>query len=36
MFKVLVKEVKEKKLPELGDEFAKDAGFEDMDSCGLK
>jgi len=31
LFKVLAKEVKEKRLPELGDEFAKDAGFEDMD-----
>jgi trigger factor len=31
LFKVLAKEVKEKKLPEMGDEFAKDAGFEDMD-----
>jgi trigger factor len=31
LFKVLVKEVKEKKLPELGDEFAKDVGFENMD-----
>ncbi len=31
LFKVLVKEVKEKRLPELGDEFAKDVGFEDMD-----
>ncbi len=31
LFKVQVKEVKEKKLPELGDEFAKDVGFEDMD-----
>ena len=28
---MLAKEVKEKKLPELGDEFAKDVGFEDMD-----
>jgi len=30
LFKVLAKEVKEKKLPQLGDEFAKDVGFEDM------
>ena len=28
---MLAKEVKEKKLPELGDEFAKDVGFEDME-----
>jgi trigger factor len=31
LFKVLVKEVKEKKLPQLDDEFAKDVGFEHMD-----
>jgi trigger factor len=31
LFKVLVKEVKEKRLPELDDEFAKDVGFEHMD-----
>ncbi len=30
LFKVLAKEVKVKKLPELGDDFAKDVGFEDM------
>ena len=31
LFKVMVKEVKEKRLPELGNEFAKDVGFENMD-----
>ncbi|MGD0230635.1 MAG: trigger factor [Syntrophorhabdales bacterium] len=31
VFKVLVKEIKEKKLPELNDEFAKDVNFENMD-----
>ncbi len=30
LFKVLVKEVKERKLPELNDEFAKDVGFENV------
>jgi trigger factor len=30
LFKVLVKEVKERKLPELNDDFAKDLGFEDL------
>jgi trigger factor len=30
LFKVLVKEIKEKKLPELNDEFAKDIGFENV------
>jgi trigger factor len=32
LFKLGVKEIKEKKLPELGDEFAKDAGFADMEA----
>ncbi len=36
LFKVLVKEVKEKKLPELGDEFAKDVGFENMEKLRLR
>ncbi len=36
VFNVLAKEVKEKKLPELGDEFAKDVGFEDMDKLRLE
>ncbi|HVN22992.1 MAG TPA: trigger factor [Syntrophorhabdales bacterium] len=30
-FKVLLKEVKQKRLPEINDEFAKDLGFENMD-----
>jgi trigger factor len=29
-FKIRVKEIKEQRIPELNDEFAKDAGFEDM------
>ncbi len=32
LFKVAVKEIKEKKLPEIGDDFAKDAGFTDMEA----
>jgi trigger factor len=32
LFKLAVKEIKEKKLPEPGDEFAKDAGFADMEA----
>ena len=32
LFKLGVKEIKEKKLPEPGDEFAKDAGFADMEA----
>jgi trigger factor len=31
LFKVLVKEIKERKLPGVTDEFAKDAGFENVD-----
>ncbi len=31
IFKVLLKEVKQKRLPEINDEFAKDLGFENMD-----
>ncbi len=31
-FKVQVKEIKEKRLPEVNDEFAKDVGFDDMAS----
>ena len=31
LFNVLVKEIKEKRLPEPGDDFAKDAGFADME-----
>jgi trigger factor len=30
-FKVLVKEIKEKRLPDINDEFAKDVGFENVD-----
>lgn len=30
LFKVLVKEIKERRLPELNDDFAKDLGFEDL------
>ncbi len=31
LFKIVVKEIKERKLPELSDDFAKDAGFENME-----
>ncbi len=31
-FKVLLKEIKEKRLPELNDEFAKDVGFENIEA----
>ena len=31
LFKVLLKEVKQKRLPEINDEFAKDLGFENME-----
>ncbi len=31
VFKVLVKEVKQKRLPEINDEFAKDLGFENLE-----
>jgi trigger factor len=31
LFKVLVKEVKQKRLPEVNDEFAKDLGFENLE-----
>ncbi len=31
LFKVVVKEIKQRKFPDLSDEFAKDAGFENMD-----
>jgi trigger factor len=31
LFKVLIKEIKEKRLPELNDEFAKDLSFENME-----
>lgn len=31
-FKVLVKEIKEKRLPEINDEFAKDLSFENLDA----
>ena len=31
LFKVLLKEVKQKRLPEINDEFAKDVGFENME-----
>jgi trigger factor len=38
LFKVMVKEIREKRLPEINDEFAKDINFEDMEKAreGLK
>jgi trigger factor len=34
LFKLLLKEIKEKRLPELNDDFAKDVGFETIEQLG--
>jgi len=36
LFKLSLKEIKEKRLPELNDEFAKDVGFENIEQLGTE